>query len=732
VENKGMTTRRRAWALGVGLVLAAALAGAQILRPAAVELVSISADGRAGNAASNGPAISADGTFIAFFSDASDLIRSDTNGARDVFVRDRRNGQTERVSVSTGGAQANLASHAGGDNPAISSDGDLVAFYSDATNLVPNDSNDHTDVFVRHRAAAITERVSLTSFGEQANGDSLNPSLDGDGRLVAFQSLATNLVGGDTNGVADIFVRERVSGLTQRPCDSIQGNGASFLPAISANGQVVAFTSAANNLVPGDTNNRLDVFVCDRSSGQLELISLSSDAVIGNDDSILPAISEDGRFVAFKSLANNLVPNDRNGLVDVFVRDRAAGTTERISVSFLGGDSNAVSYAPGIDCSGRFVIFGSEANNLVRGDVNELASVFVRDRQLGASSLVDVNEQGEQANGAAIDIAPAMSCDGMSITFASLASNLKGPDFGQTADVFVNGFPCPLGSSVCCNCPDAACQAPQEGSCPAECAALCNSVCPPPGDPRGDQCVPVGSPTPTTTGATATPTGGDATPSSSRTPTATPPGRTTTPATPTRTGGSATPSKSRTPTATPTGRTATPTGTSAPKESPSATATRSTPSITATVPTATPRTPAASASPTRTLSTPRSTPSATSRVATATATAIRSATPSLTPVIVDFVCCQCATNECIQSRDGTCPQSCATVFESVCSVAGVCQPVGTRTATATPTQTPATTPAAGLDKDACQCAVQAGVPMSRTGGLVWLAGLVAWGWRRRR
>jgi MYXO-CTERM domain-containing protein len=444
-EKSGKQTqrwRRRAWIPGVAAVLAVVtLSGAQTMSP--VELVSVNVDGRAGDRASNGPALNADGTLVAFFSDADDLVRGDTNQARDAFVRNRVSDTTERVSVSSSGEQGNLPSHAAGDNPAINANGNIVVFYSDATNLVPSDTNEHTDVFVRVRSQSTTERVSLTTDGAQANGNSLNPSVSGQGRFVAFQSLASNLIENDHNGVSDIFVRDLNDLTTERLCNSIEANGASFQAAISADGNVVAFASLANNLVPGDGNNHTDVFVCNRLTGQIEVVSLNDDGVLGNGDSIVPAISEDGRYVAFKSLADNLVPDDRNGLVDVFVRDRVAGKTERISLSFLGRDSNAVSYAPAINYSGRFVVFGSEANNLVRGDENQLASVFVRDRAVGLSFLVDVNERGEQANGATLDIAPGVSADGALIGYTSLADNLTNNDFNEHADVYIQGVPIP-------------------------------------------------------------------------------------------------------------------------------------------------------------------------------------------------------------------------------------------------------------------------------------------------
>jgi Tol biopolymer transport system component len=429
-------------AAGAGVLAAVTWSIAQLL-PAPVELVSVNFGGRAGDATSNGPSISADGNFVAFFSDAADLVFGDTNEARDVFVRNRADGRTERVSVNTAGVQGNLGSHTAGDNPSINADGSIVAFYSNATNLVPGDTNDQSDVFVRLRNLNVTERVSVSSSGAQGNGPSLSASISGSGRLVAFQSLASNLIAGDTNEVTDVFVRDRISATTERLCNHVQGNGASFQPAISADGNVVAFTSAANNLVGNDTNRSLDVFVCDRRTNQIDIVSVSTNDDLGNGDSILPAISADGRFVAFKSIATNLVPDDRNNEVDVFVRDRVNRTTERISVSFLNRDSNGVSFAPDIDCTGRFVVYGTQANNIVRNDYNQVASLILRDRAAGLSFLVDINERGEQANGPVLDIAPAISCTNLLIAYATVADNLTRNDFNQHGDVYVQGAPVP-------------------------------------------------------------------------------------------------------------------------------------------------------------------------------------------------------------------------------------------------------------------------------------------------
>jgi len=422
----------------------------------AADLVSVSITGRSGAGASSGPAADTNGHIVAFYSDARDLVPGDTNGVRDVFVRDRATGITERVSVNSTGQQANGASQATGNAPAISNNGDVVVFYSDATNLVSGDTNGQTDIFVRTRSAGTTERVSVSTGGVQGNGPSVNPAISANGRFVVFQSQASNLVAGDTNNASDIFVRDLVGGTTERVCDSVQPNRFSYSPAISGDGNLVAFASAATNLVPGDTNGKLDIFVCDRSSGVIERVSVGN-AGQGDGDSILPAISANGLVVAFKSLSTNLVPNDSNGVVDVFARDRSTGTTERISVNNLGGDANDFSFPPSVSDDGRFVAFGSFATNLVGTDVNNAADVFVRDRRIGVTVLADVTDLGQQANGGTPDVPPGISGDGMQVSFASFATNLALNDTNQVTDVFaaINPFFGPGG------CPDGMCPAGQ-------------------------------------------------------------------------------------------------------------------------------------------------------------------------------------------------------------------------------------------------------------------------------
>jgi hypothetical protein len=233
-------------------------------------------------------------------------------------------GLTERVSVSSAGDQGNGDSYC----PSIDADGRFVAFYSEASNLVPGDTNGKPDFFVHDRETGLTERVSVSSTGEQANGwpGSTTASISADGRYVAFSSWATNLVPGDTNGQMDVFLRDRLAGTTERVSVSssgAQGNNESGGAAVSADGRFVEFGSYASNLAPGDANGKRDIFVRDRLTGLTERVSVSSFGDEGDDDSQYPTgISADGRFAVFDSLASNLVPGDTNGHVDVFVHDR--------------------------------------------------------------------------------------------------------------------------------------------------------------------------------------------------------------------------------------------------------------------------------------------------------------------------------------------------------------------------------------------------------------------------
>lgn len=410
-----------------------------------VERVSVKFDGGQANSNSSGPATNADGSCVAFYTDATNLLPqgpdADTNGYRDVYLVDRDSHAIQRVSLSETGAQGNGPSQAQGFRPAVDADCTCVAFSSDATNLVPDDTNGRTDVFVRDLASspASTLRASVGD-GVEANGASSFPSVSADCQVIAFQSNASNLVPSDTNLTSDIFVYNRGTGLTSRVsvgAGGAQANGSSITPAISSNGRCVAFASAANNLLAGDTNGTMDVYVaCD---GVVTCrASVSSDGVEANDISFLPSLSADGSIVAFKSNASNLVADDRNTVADVFVHNCTSGETERVSVNSLGQESNDIAIPPSISGDGRFVAFGNFGSNLAPGQTTRGRSqIYVRDRMNGTTSLISTNPDGGPGNNSVPDVPPSISQDGNFVAFASLASDLVANDTNQALDAFI-------------------------------------------------------------------------------------------------------------------------------------------------------------------------------------------------------------------------------------------------------------------------------------------------------
>jgi len=387
--------------------------------------------------------ISADGRFVVFTSYATDLVPADTNQRADVFVRDRVTNTTLRVSLSNSGEQGNGSSF-GRD---ISADGRYVVFLSLATNLVFGDTNGCGDLFVRDRLLGTTERVSVSSAGQQANDDCLGPAeISADGRYVAFWDLASNLVPGDTNGYKDVFARDRVLGTTERVNLSSSGNqtnrregGYNVSASISADGRYVAFSSQATNLVPG-VHGWAQVYLRDRTACTTELVSMNMDGGTSASSGTSGArISADGRYVVFTSWASDLVPGDTNDWGDVFLRDREAGTTERLSVSSTGQqgtrpESRGLRWQPGgISADGRYVVFESALAGLVPGDPNDFTKVFLRDRVAGTTEPVAVNMSGEGSRGSY----PSISADGRCIAFESGASDLVPGDAEYGIDSFV-------------------------------------------------------------------------------------------------------------------------------------------------------------------------------------------------------------------------------------------------------------------------------------------------------
>jgi Tol biopolymer transport system component len=416
---------------------AAVLAAGATAAAQSTTRVSVDSSGLQANQESDtwSPAISADGATVAFYSLASNLVANDLNFTWDCFVR--AGATTERVSVDSSGVEGNSVSW----GPSLSADGRIVAFQSLATNLVPNFVFQGWQVFVRDRNAGTTTLASVDSSGNEANGACGIASISSNGRFVAFSSIASNLVSGDTGGIQDVFVHDLATGTTERvsvDSSGVQGDSDSDAPAISGDGRFVVFHSLATNLVASDLNGCKDVFVHDRVTGTTRRVSVDSAGGEANAASSFPSISDDGAAVSFNSQATNLVASDTNGFLDAFAHDLATGATERVDVSTSGGDADSPVQdfaVTSISRNGRLVAFASGASNLIASDTNRAMDVFVRDRATGITYRESVDSSGAQANDYSLQ--PSLSPDGESLAFTGFASNLVTGDTNGSGDVFV-------------------------------------------------------------------------------------------------------------------------------------------------------------------------------------------------------------------------------------------------------------------------------------------------------
>jgi TolB protein len=440
-----MTTATVVMAAGAVLVLPAGAADDDL------DLVSRSTGGAPADGDSSRPEISANGSFVAFTSEADNLSTEDDNDAVNAFVRDVATGTTTFVNRADGAAGA--ASPDGSFIIAISADGQRVAFEGPST-LVDPPAAVWTNIFVRNVPAATTTLVSRADGAAGARGDSssFQPSMSGDARVVAFESLADNLSLVDDNTTTNIFARDLVANTTTLVSRAggpggAGGNAESNSPSVSADGRFVAFLSDASNLSDADADGVTDIFVRDLPNNLTILASRATGAggAGGTGGSGSPAISVDGRYVAFTSNAANLSTEDDNSVENVFVRDLVANTTTLVSraTGAAGPAGNNGSGFPAISGDGRFVTFESLANNLSAEDDDTANNVFVRDLLAHTTRPVAraTGPAGAPANGDSFN--PAISADGRRVAFSSEADNLSDDDLNGFGNIFRRSLPPP-------------------------------------------------------------------------------------------------------------------------------------------------------------------------------------------------------------------------------------------------------------------------------------------------
>ena len=424
----------------IGLTVLALLPDAA--RAASTERASVSSSEVEANGGSFRPAISSDGRFVAFESAATNLDPGDPDTFSDIFLRDRINGVTTYISRADG--PAGTAANFGSLRASVNRSGRFVAYESLSSNLDPDDIDTVNDIYVRDVLNNDTILVSRASgaAGAKGNGVSLLPSISA-GREIAFHSLATNLDAADSDATSDVFMRDLDGGgvptsLMSRATGptGAKGNGGSSDASISANGVFVAFSSNASNLDPADVDSTPDVFM--RGGTDTTYISRASGVAGagGNNGSGAPAVNQDGRYVAFTSASTNFDPDDADLVNDIYVRDTVAFTTALVSRASgaAGVKGNGDSFASAISADGRYVAFRSIANNLVPGDTNNLEDIFVRDLVAEYTVRVNLANDGSQTSANQVED-PSISAAGL-VAFDDSAP-LVIEDSNLTFDVYV-------------------------------------------------------------------------------------------------------------------------------------------------------------------------------------------------------------------------------------------------------------------------------------------------------
>lgn len=384
-------------------------------------LISVALDGFSGNSISAMPKISADGNFVVFTSAANNLVSNDTNGFSDIFVRDISAGTTVRINLHTDGTQANNNSSSGG----ISDDGRYAVFLSSANNLVTGDVN-YQDIFLHDLQTSTTTRVSQETSGTNSNADSYSPQISGNGQFIAFESRAGNLTASDTNGRMDVFVYDRIANtldIASKSSTNVQTNGFNtYLKDISPDGRYILFSSDGTNLVASDTNSRIDLFLRDRNTSTTDMVSLNEfgNQLTGGTSS--GRMSEDAQLIIFSTSSSGVVSNDTNTLDDVFLLNRGDSSVIRLSQKIDGTQASNDGSYPEISRDGKVASFESISYNLVTTDYNNDYDIFLYSIDVPSLQRIPANEISPEANDYNDTI--YLSADGRYATFVSAATNL--------------------------------------------------------------------------------------------------------------------------------------------------------------------------------------------------------------------------------------------------------------------------------------------------------------------
>ncbi|MDH5259121.1 MAG: hypothetical protein OEX07_13990, partial [Gammaproteobacteria bacterium] len=379
------------------------------------------------NKPSNSPALNIDGTKIAFVSHSGNLV-GDTKLQSNIYLKDTTSNTIVRVSVDNSGIAGERASY----GPTINGDGNKVVFYSSSENLVSSDGNGKPDVFLRDLKNNSTQLISVTKSGVQGDAGSIEGVISADGNVVAFSSRATTLTGLSTNAKSQVYVKDLFTGDLEVVSINNSGDAGdqdSFSPSISRDGRYISFASFANNLSSIFNFNQFDIYVYDRQTKKTELITASANLHSGT-----PSISGDGRYVAFMTLADNLVSGDTVNTIDIVVYDRVTKIFKRVQAP--GEAPKGHSFSPKISSDGRFVAFYSSATNLVSGDTNDRDDMFVFDLALNRVERVSVSATGAQSTNN-VDQFIALSGNGQAAAFGSPDGIFVSGDTNGVADIFV-------------------------------------------------------------------------------------------------------------------------------------------------------------------------------------------------------------------------------------------------------------------------------------------------------